>query len=124
MEQAAAVYQAENADGARQRLLDWGKQWRELAPQAVAPLQRDCEQTLVFYAIAGLAPQWLRTTSLVERTNREFRRKFRQAVTFGSPTGTEVALYLQVRRLHARWIGHSWWETSQAICFEFWNLNP
>jgi hypothetical protein len=27
------------------------------------------------------------------------------------------ALHLQVRRLHARWIGQSWWETSQAIFF-------
>jgi hypothetical protein len=61
---------------------------------------------------------------LLERTNREFRRKFRQAVTFGSHTGAEVALYLQVRRLHARWGRQSWWETSLTIFFDFWNLNP
>jgi transposase-like protein len=124
MEQAAEVYHAETAEDARLRLALWTKQWREQAPQAVATLERDFEQTLVFYTIAGLAPQWLRTTSLLERTNREFRRKFRQAVTFGSPKGAEVALYLQVRRLHACWTQQSWWETSQQVFSDLWNLNP
>lgn len=124
MEQAAAIYQAENANEARQRLAQWGEQWREQAPQSVATLERDFEQTLVFYSLSGLAPEWVRTTSLLERTNRELRRKFRQAVTFGSHKGTEVAIYLQVQRLHARWTGESWWETSHALFFDLWNLHP
>lgn len=101
MEQAAAIYQAKDANAARTRLASWGTQWRELAPQTVATLERDFEQTLVFYTAAGLDLTWIRTTSLLERTNRELRRKFRQVVTFGSLQGAEVALYLQVRRLHA-----------------------
>ncbi len=124
MAQAAVIYQAERASEARIRLAQWAEQWREQAPQAVATLERGFEQTLVFYAIAGLAPEWIRTTSLLERTNRELRRKFRQAVTFGSQKGAEVAIYLQVRRLHARWKGESWWETSLTIFFARWNLNP
>jgi len=123
MEQAATVYQAENASDARKRLAQWGEQWRVQAPQAVAALERDFEQTLVFYGIPGLALQWIRTTSLLERTNRELRRKFRQAVTFGSQKGAEVAIYLQVRRLHALWADASWWETSHALYFELRNLN-
>ncbi len=124
MEQAAAVYHAENASEARQRLAQWAKQWRGQAPQSVATLERDFAQTLVFYEVPGLALQWIRTTSLLERTNRELRRKFRQAVTFGSHKGAEVAIYLQIRRLHARWTGGSWWETSHSLLFELWNLNP
>jgi putative transposase len=124
MEQAAAVYQAETACEARKRLARWNEQWHVQAPQSVATLERDFEQTLVFYGIPGLALQWIRTTSLLERTNREFRRKFRQAITFGSHKGAEVAIYLQVRRLHARWSGENWWETSHALFFELWNLNP
>jgi len=124
MKQAGAVYQAENASEARKRLAQWGEQWRGHAPQSVATLERDFEQTLVFYGISGLARQWIRTTSLLERTNRELRRKFRQAVTFGSHKGAEAAIYLQVRRLHARWSDESWWETSHALFFEVLNLNP
>jgi len=43
----------------------------------------------------------VRTTSLLERTNRELRRKFRQAGCFSSPKGAEVAVYIQVTRLNA-----------------------
>lgn len=124
MEQAAAIYQADTAGQACDRLAQWVQRWREQAPQAVATLERDFAQTLVFYEITGLDMTWIRTTSLLERTNREFRRKFRQAVTFGSLQGAEVALYLQVRRLHARWSGETWWDTSQEVFFDLKNLHP
>ena len=73
MEQAAAVYQADTATEAQARLARWAAQWREQVPQAVATLERDFAQTLVFYSIAGMDLTWIRTTSLLERTNREFR---------------------------------------------------
>lgn len=124
LEQAAVIYQAESASEARTCLARWGAQWRVQAPQAVATLERGFEQTLVFYGISGLAPQWICTTSLLERTNREVRRTFRQVVTFGSQRGAEGAIYLQIRRLHARWTGQNWWETSQTVFFDLWNLSP
>ena len=62
--------------------------------------------------------------SRLERTNRQLRQKFRQAVTFGSRTGAEVAIYLQVQRLPAHWTQQSWWEISHALYFDLWNLNP
>jgi transposase-like protein len=123
MEQAAAIYQATTGSSARTLLVQWGKQWREQAPQSVATLERDFEQTLVFYALSGLTLEWIRTTSLLERTNRELRRKCCQVVTFGSHKGAEVAVYLQVQRLHARWSGESWWDTSHALYFELRNLH-
>jgi putative transposase len=124
MEQAAAVYQAENAGAAHQRLAHWSERWREVAPQSVATLERDFEQTLVFYSLSGLPLEWIRTTSLLERTNRELRRKFRQAVTFGSYKGAEGAIYPQVQRLHARWTGKSWWRASRQVFFDLWNPYP
>jgi putative transposase len=124
LEQARGIYQAESAAQAHERLAGWVEQWRERAPQAVATLERDFEQTLVYYSLPSVAREWLRTTSLLERTNRELRRKFRQALTFGSPRGAEVAIYLQVQRLHAQWTDASWWETAHALYFELWNLHP
>lgn len=124
MEQAAAIYQAETSTEAQARLTRWAGQWREQVPQSVATLERDFAQTLVFYEISGLDLTWLRTTSLLERTNRELRRKFRQVVTFGSLRGAEAAIYLQVRRLHARWAGETWWDASQQVFFDLWNLHP
>ncbi len=124
LEQASAIYQAESAAQAYQRLAKWAQDWRERAPKAVATLERDFEQTLVYYSLESVAREWIRTTSLLERTNRQLRQKFRQAVTFGSRKGAEVALYLQVQRLHAHWTEESWWEVSHSLYFDLWNLNP
>ncbi len=124
LEQASAIYPAESAAQAHERLARWAEHWRQQAPQAVATLERDFEQTLVYYSLPSVAREWLRTTSLLERANRQLRRKFHQALTFGSRKGAEVAIYLQVQRLHAHWTDESWWETSHALYFELWNLNP
>lgn len=124
MKQAAIIYQAESALQAKQRLEEWSEHWRADAPKAVATLERDFEQTLVYYELDTVTREWIRTTSLLERTNRELRRKFRQAVTFGSQIGTEVAVYLQVQRLHARWTNASWWQVSHDLIFALGNSNP
>ena len=124
MEQAKEIYQAESASQAKERLQLWGTQWRECAPKAVATLEKDFEHTLVYYALDAITREWIRTTSLLERTNRELRRKFRQAVSFGSQIGAEVAVYLQVQRLHARWTGASWWQVSHDLLFALWKTDP
>lgn len=95
----------------------WAETWGGLAPESVATLERDFEQTIAYHALEGPVRPCLRATSLLERTNRELRRKFRQAVTFGSPVGAEAAIYLQVRRLHACWSDNSWWEVSHSPLF-------
>jgi transposase-like protein len=65
------------------------------------PLSARREQTIRYYSLEGMAREVVRTNSLLERTNRELRRKFRQVVCFSSPRGTEVAVYIQVTRLNA-----------------------
>ena len=87
-------------------------------------LQRDFEQTIAYYKLPAVARELVRTTSLLERTNRELRRKFRQVCCFGSPTGAQVAIFLQVKRLNARWSKKTWWETSRLLYFEFLSLHP
>ena len=72
----------------------------------------------------GVACELIRTTSLLERTNRELRRKFRQVCCFGSSRGAEVAIYIQVKRLNARWSKQTWWDTSHSLYFDFLNLDP
>ena len=93
-------------------------------PSAVATLERDFEQTIANSALDGVARELIRTTSLLERTNRELRRKFRQVCCFGSPRRAEVAISIQVKRLNARWSKKTWWETSRSLYFDFLNLDP
>jgi putative transposase len=124
LEQARTIYQAERAAQARTRLATFADTWRARTPKTVATLERDFEQTIAYYALEGVARELIRTTSLLERTNRELRRKFRQVGCFSSLKGAEVAIYLQVQRLHARWSKQTWWEASHSLYFDFCHLNP
>jgi transposase-like protein len=124
MKEASAIYQAETASQAQQRLQAWAQRWQGRAPDAVATLTRDFEATVVFYQLDTITREWIRTTSLLERANRAFRTKFRQAVTFGSHIGAEVAVYLQVLRLHTHWTKGSWWEVSHDLPFALRELHP
>jgi putative transposase len=118
MQEARTVYHAESAEQAKERLAVWSARWGELAPESVATFERDFDATIAFYQLEGVTLQWVRSTSLLERVNRQLRRKFRQALSFGSNVGAEVALYLQVQRLHAQWKHTSWWQTSHALSLD------
>ena len=124
MDQAAAVYQATSASEARVRLIAFGERWRATQSQAVATFEREFEQTIRYYSLEGMVREVVRTTSLLERTNRELRRKFRQVSCFGSPSGTQVAVYIQVTRLNAQWSKTSWWEVSHSLALNLLNINP
>jgi transposase-like protein len=73
--------------------------WQKTQPKAIETLQRDFEATLAFYDAQEYADMkgehwpahFLRTTSPLERTFREFRRRFRQAVLFHSNAGLHAA---------------------------------
>ena len=124
LEQAAAVYQAMSASEARARLVTFAERWRTTQPQAVTTFEREFEQTIRYYALQGIVREVVRTTSRLERTNRELRRKFRQVGCFSSPRGTEVAVSIQVTRLNAQWTKTSWWEASRSLALDLLNINP
>jgi putative transposase len=124
MEQAAAVYHALNAPEAEARLTAFAQHWRATQPQAVATFEREFEQTIRYYSLEGMVREVVRTTSRLERTNRELRRKFRQVGCFSSPRGAEVAVYIQVTRLNAQWAKTSWWEASHSLALDLLNINP
>lgn len=115
LQDASAVYQAESAEQAKERLAVWSTKWGEVAHESVATFERDFDATIAYYQLEGITLEWVRSTSLLERVNRQLRRKFRQALSFGSNVGAEVALYLQIQRLHAKWNRTSWWQTSHAL---------
>jgi hypothetical protein len=118
MQEARAVYDAETAEQARERLAAWSLKWRERAPKSVATFENDFDATIAYFQLEGLTREWIRSTSLLERVNRQLRRKFSQALSFGSNVGAEAALYLQVQRLHAKWTDQSWWDVSHALYFD------
>lgn len=124
MQEARLVYEADSAKEARERLSTWASTWREQAPETVATFERDFEDTIAYYQIEGFARSLIRSTSLLERVNRQLRRKVSQALSFQSYTGTEVALYLQIQRLHAQWDNASWWDISHDLSFDLDEVHP
>lgn len=98
LRQAARIWQAPTEIEARQRYADFCQQWQAQQPQAIRTLQNDFDATLTFYAVQEQAAArhelWpahlLRTTSPLERTFREFRRRYRQAVLFHSEAGARA----------------------------------
>lgn len=82
------IWQAPDRDTALRRYLDVWRTYRHSQPAAVATLQRDFRPTLTHYAIHCAYPEWpwtqLRTTSQLERFNRNLRRHIRSAGAFHS----------------------------------------
>ncbi len=81
LEQASAMYQAEMAAQANARLTTFVSTWQEQVPQAVATLQRNCEQTMASLPMMG---------SLANSCAP------RPCWSLSSHQGAEVAIYLQM----------------------------
>ncbi len=96
---AARIWQAEDKNQAMHLYETFCETWLKTQPKAIQTLQRDFEATLAFYDAQEYAEtidqhwpaHFLRTTSPLERTFREFRRRFRQAVLFHSNAGLRAA---------------------------------
>jgi hypothetical protein len=99
--EAAQIWQAPEEYQAWQSYRAFCDKWQDAQSKAVRTLQRNFELTLSFYQAQSLAEargeHWpatlLRTTSHLERENRNFRRRFRQAVLFHSHIGLEAAFF-------------------------------
>ncbi len=77
MQQASAVYDAQTAEQARASLKAWADTWRELAPKSVETFERDFDTTIAYFQLQGLTREWIRSTSLLERVNRQLRSMMR-----------------------------------------------
>jgi hypothetical protein len=102
---AAAVYRGEDEGEIRRRLAAFRAKWAEKEPKAVATLERDFDQTLVYLKVLERArargEAWrmecLRTTSPLERVQRHFRQKQRQLLISHSERGVDAAIELVIR---------------------------
>jgi transposase-like protein len=102
--EAAQIWQSPDEIQAQKSFLAFCKKWEMTQPKAVRTLQRQFDLTLSFYQVQYNAKCreeiWpttlLRTTSQLERENRNFRRRFRQAVLFHSQVGLEATFFQNI----------------------------
>lgn len=99
IQQAARIWQAPTYEEALRRYQHFRRRWETEQPAMVATLDRDFADTLTFYRVWNRNRLWpmsyLRTTSLLERTNRTIRRRMRCAGAYHSRIGL-LAMLAQV----------------------------
>lgn len=106
---ASQVYVGEDEGEVRRNLAEFKLKWQGREPAAVVTLERDFDMTLSYLGVLKRAraagKNWraedLRTTSALERVQRNFRQKARQVVIFHSEKGIAAAVQLVIchRRL-------------------------
>lgn len=125
LREAASIWQAPDRVAAYRRREAFRDAWRDREPAAVAALERAFGATLAYYEALERGRErgqaWdarhLRTTSALERLNRELRRQARRAGAFKAEAGLAAALGLALARagrLPSSAPGDLWTEVLEA----------
>jgi len=105
LQEAQGIFYAQTVSDARERRDQFIQNYRQSQFDFVTSLERDWPETMAFFQVLKRFPSWrrsaLRTTSLLERLNRNLRRLFRSAGAFHSISGllAAVARVLNPKRL-------------------------
>ncbi len=98
------IWEARRYETTLRRYLKVVRAYRDTQPEAVATLRRDFRTTVTYYALEKQFPSWerkyLRTTSHLERFNRNIRRRTRSANAYHSDTGLTAMMSQLVRKFH------------------------
>lgn len=98
------IWEARRYATALRRYLKVVRAYRDTQPRAVATLRRDFRATVTYYALEKQFPSWkrknLRTTSHLERFNRNIRRRTIPANAYHSDPGVTAMMAQVVRKFH------------------------
>jgi hypothetical protein len=98
------IWEARRYETMLRRYLKVVRKYRDMQPEAVATLRRDFRATVTYYALEKQFPSWkrkyLRTTSHLERFNRNIRRRTRPANAYHSDPGVAAMMSQVVRKFH------------------------
>jgi transposase-like protein len=98
------IWDARRYETTLRRYLRVVRAYRDTQPEAVATLRRDFRATVTYYALEKQSPSWerkyLRTTSHLERFNRNIRRRTRPANAYHSDAGVTAMMSQVVRKFH------------------------
>ena len=103
--EAKGIYSATNYREAVKRYKRWCQRWRDVIPKAVACLERDIEDLLVFYHQAPKLWVKIRTTNAIERLFKEVRRRTRVMSLFSDVSSCERITYALFSEYNNKWKG-------------------
>lgn len=101
--QCKRIFYAASLEEARRRFQDWKANWQKVAPGAVVCLEKDLEVVLTFYLFPKQHWIRLRTTNIIERAFKEFRRRTRAMDSFPNEECCLRCIYAICLELDERW---------------------
>ncbi len=101
--EARAIYDAENRKEAVNAYKRWAERWRPISPKAVTCIEKDLEELLNFYYCPKEIWIKVRTTNVIERAFREVRRRTRPMSCFNNVPSIERIVYAVLNHLNDRW---------------------
>ena len=98
-----AIYRAENAEAARQRLDDFETEWGKRYPAIGQAWHRAWEHVIPFFAFAPEIRKMIYTTNAVEALNRSLRKIIKTRGSFPNDEAAMKLLYLAIRNAGVHW---------------------
>ena len=103
MAECKQIFAAASKPEAIRRFRAWAERWRVEAERAVRCLEKDFYHLLHYYAFPAELWKKTRTTNILERTFREYRRRTRPMQFFPNPESAERIYYGVTDYLNRNW---------------------
>lgn len=103
VDEARAIYKADNRTQALREFRAWKARWMKEAPEAVRCLEADLEALLEFFDCPPALRKKLRTTNAIERLFVEVRRRIRTMCAFTTRQSCERILFSVFDRMNRHW---------------------
>ena len=104
-----AIYRAESAAAAQDRLTDFEAKWDAKYPTIGQSWRRNWEQVIPFLAYPPVIRKVIYTTNAIESLNRSLRKAIKTRGHFPSNEAASKLLYLAIRNLTAHWKNPPWY---------------
>ena len=103
MAECKQIFAAPSKPEAIRRFRAWAQHWQVEAERAVRCLEKDFYHLLHYYAFPSELWKKIRTTNILERTFREYRRRTRPMQVFPNPESAERIYYGVTDYLNQNW---------------------
>lgn len=103
MRECKAIFAAPSKPEAIRRFRAWSERWQVEAERAVRCLEKVFYHLLHYYAFPAALWKKIRTTNVLERTFREYRRRTRPMQVFPNPESAERVYYGVTDYLNRNW---------------------
>jgi len=101
--EAKRVFYATNKEEALIRFKDWRERWIIEVPKAVECLEKDLDVSLAFYSFPYRHWERIRTTNIIERAFREFRRRIKVMDSFPTEESCVRIMFALAKLLNEDW---------------------